>query len=81
MRPNWKDGSLTTVGRILSSRSSRGTHVDLNSDIPYPSPADRKDLETLVKTNWESKVQKPLSHAADHAQDQWHNAREWIFDT
>ncbi|KAG2412294.1 hypothetical protein HFD88_009851 [Aspergillus terreus] len=50
-------------------------------DIPYPSPADRKDLETLVKSNWESKVQKPLGHAAEHATDSWHNAKEWIFDT
>ncbi|KAI9751943.1 MAG: hypothetical protein M4579_005826 [Chaenotheca gracillima] len=28
-------------------------------DVPYPTPADRKDLENLVKDNWESKVRAP----------------------
>ncbi|PYH89818.1 hypothetical protein BO71DRAFT_402732 [Aspergillus ellipticus CBS 707.79] len=50
-------------------------------DIPYPSPADRKDLETLVKSNWEAKVQKPLGHVAEQSTDHWHNAKEWLFDT
>lgn len=50
-------------------------------DIPYPSPADRKDLESAVKVNWNSKVQKPLGQAADQATDQWHQAKDWIFDT
>ncbi|KAI9798173.1 MAG: hypothetical protein M1833_004922 [Piccolia ochrophora] len=30
-------------------------------DIPYPSPADRKDLENIVKENWNSKVSAPYS--------------------
>lgn len=30
-----------------------------DNNVPYPSPADRKDLEDLVKTNWESKVSTP----------------------
>ncbi|PYI20528.1 hypothetical protein BO99DRAFT_401677 [Aspergillus violaceofuscus CBS 115571] len=50
-------------------------------DIPYPSPADRKDLESLVKTNWDAKVQKPLGHAVEQSPDHWHNAKEWLFDT
>lgn len=50
-------------------------------DIPYPSPADRRDLESLVKTNWETKVQKPIGHVVDETSDHWHNTREWIFDT
>ncbi|OJJ71895.1 hypothetical protein ASPBRDRAFT_125142 [Aspergillus brasiliensis CBS 101740] len=50
-------------------------------DIPYPSPADRKDLESLVKSNWEAKVQKPLAHATQHHTDHWHDAKEWLFDT
>ena len=29
--------------------------------IPYPTPADRKDLENLVKTNWNSKVAQPYN--------------------
>jgi hypothetical protein len=29
--------------------------------VPYPTPADRKDLENLVKNNWQSKVAAPYS--------------------
>ncbi|CAG7946898.1 unnamed protein product [Penicillium nalgiovense] len=50
-------------------------------NIPYPSPADRRDLENLVKTNWDSKVQKPLGQAADDINHELHHAREWVFDT
>jgi len=28
-------------------------------NVPYPTPADRKDLESLVKNNWDSKVGTP----------------------
>lgn len=27
--------------------------------MPYPTPADRKDLENLVKSNWQSKIETP----------------------
>ncbi|KAJ6011189.1 hypothetical protein N7451_002601 [Penicillium sp. IBT 35674x] len=50
-------------------------------DIPYPAPADRKDLENLVKSNWDSKVQKPLGSVADQLSDDLHHAKEWVFDT
>ncbi|KAI4187427.1 MAG: hypothetical protein LQ346_005495 [Caloplaca aetnensis] len=30
-------------------------------NVPYPTPADRKDLENLVKTNWDSKVATPYA--------------------
>lgn len=30
-------------------------------NIPYPTPADRKDLETLIKTNWEDNVVTPYN--------------------
>lgn len=30
-------------------------------DIPYPKPADRKDLENLVKDNWDQKVSRPYN--------------------
>ena len=30
-------------------------------NVPYPTPADRKDLENLVKNNWESKVVHPYN--------------------
>lgn len=29
--------------------------------VPYPTPADRKDLENLVKDNWQSKVAQPYN--------------------
>ncbi|KAI9644857.1 hypothetical protein NHQ30_006884 [Ciborinia camelliae] len=32
-----------------------------DNNIPYPTPADRKDLETLVKQNWQSKVASPYN--------------------
>ncbi|QSS64714.1 stress response protein ish1, conidia-enriched transcript [Histoplasma capsulatum] len=50
-------------------------------DIPYPTPADRKDLEELVKNNWESRVQIPIHHTAEHVADYLGDAKEWIFDT
>ncbi|KAB8339204.1 hypothetical protein FH972_022138 [Carpinus fangiana] len=28
-------------------------------DVPYPTPADRKDLQNLVKDNWQSAVESP----------------------
>jgi len=30
-------------------------------NVPYPTPADRKDLENLVKNNWQTKVGSPYS--------------------
>jgi hypothetical protein len=30
-------------------------------NIPYSTPADRKDLENLVKNNWQSKVASPYN--------------------
>jgi len=32
-----------------------------DNNVPYPTPADRKDLESLVKTNWQSKVASPYN--------------------
>ncbi|KAJ5888071.1 hypothetical protein N7495_008112 [Penicillium taxi] len=49
--------------------------------IPFPSPADRRDLEGLVKTNWDSKVQKPLGYAAEQVTDDLQSAKDWIFDS
>ncbi|KAL2827051.1 hypothetical protein BDW59DRAFT_144597 [Aspergillus cavernicola] len=50
-------------------------------DIPYPTPADRKNLESAVKSNWDVRVQKPLGQPSDHATDRWDSTKEWIFDT
>lgn len=30
-------------------------------DIPYATPADRKDLEEIVKKNWDTKVSAPYT--------------------
>jgi len=50
-------------------------------DIPYPTPADRKDLEKLVKNNWHAKVQAPIADVSDTATDHLSNVKEWIFDS
>ncbi|EGE80179.1 hypothetical protein, variant [Blastomyces dermatitidis ER-3] len=50
-------------------------------DIPYPTPADRKDLEELVKSNWESRIHIPITHTAEHVSESLGDAKEWIFDT
>ncbi|KAL1879699.1 hypothetical protein VTK73DRAFT_6874 [Phialemonium thermophilum] len=31
-------------------------------DVPYPTPADRKDLENLIQKNWDSHVATPYQH-------------------
>ena len=30
-------------------------------NVPYPTPADRKDLESLVKSNWNAKIAQPYN--------------------
>lgn len=32
-----------------------------DNNIPYPTPSDRKDLENLVKDNWQSRVATPYN--------------------
>ncbi len=32
-----------------------------DNNVPYPTPADRKDLENLVKDNWQSKITQPYN--------------------
>lgn len=49
-------------------------------DIPYPTPADRKELETLVKDNWQSKVVDPVVAANDKSADSYSSVKDWIFD-
>ncbi|KAF3911643.1 hypothetical protein AA313_de0201939 [Arthrobotrys entomopaga] len=40
-------------------------------NIPYPTPADRKDLENLVKDNWESNVVTPYERWNPQQQADW----------
>jgi hypothetical protein len=49
-------------------------------DVPYPTPADRKDLENLVKDNWQTKVVDPAVAANDKATDSYGSIKDWIFD-
>jgi hypothetical protein len=54
-------------------------------DVPYPTPADRKDLENLVKQNWQAKVVDPVSstgkQASDKTSDHYGSVKDWIFDS
>ena len=50
-------------------------------DIPYPSPADRKDLENLIKSNWNAYVQAPITHTAEGVSESVGGVKDWIFDS
>jgi len=50
-------------------------------NVPYPTPADRKDLENLVKTNWQDKIKSPFDTSADTASDSYSSVKDWIFDS
>ncbi|KAJ9610592.1 hypothetical protein H2200_005369 [Cladophialophora chaetospira] len=50
-------------------------------DVPYPTPADRKDLENLVKENWQAKIVDPATGASDKSADHYHSVKDWIFDS
>lgn len=78
---SWSVGYPIMVS-LSSLERSKGTllSADFNVDIPYPSPADRKDLESLVKSNWNEKVQVPIGHSADQASDSYNSVKDWIFD-
>ena len=79
MRQSWNDGCLTIVSSLWLQHRDNESYK--KSDIPYPSPADRRDLENLVKGSWDSNVQKPMGELTDYGSDQFHHAKEWIFDT
>lgn len=50
-------------------------------DVPYPTPADRKDLENLVKDNWQANVVTPLQSAGEKTDDGYSSVKTWIFDS
>ena len=49
-------------------------------DIPYPTPADRKDLENLVKDNWQTYVVDTAAQVGNQASDNYGSVKDWIFD-
>ena len=50
-------------------------------EIPYPAPADRKDLESLVKDNWQQKVVDPFKATGSTVDDHYGGVKNWIFDS
>ncbi len=40
-------------------------------NIPYPTPADRKDLENLVKDNWNDHVVQPYNSWDTNQLQKW----------
>ncbi|GAM84161.1 hypothetical protein ANO11243_021540 [Dothideomycetidae sp. 11243] len=50
-------------------------------NIPYPTPADRKDLVDLVKNSWEeNQVQQTWTETTDQASDAYGSTQDWVFD-
>ena len=49
-------------------------------DVPYPAAADRKDLESLIKDNWQTKIVDPATSAGDKTSDSYSDVKAWIFD-
>ncbi|RPB11638.1 hypothetical protein P167DRAFT_536552 [Morchella conica CCBAS932] len=54
----WGMGSKTAYNKWNENELERWLS---DHNVPYPTPADRKDLEKLVKENWNSKVVSPYS--------------------
>ncbi|KIV97009.1 hypothetical protein PV10_00818 [Exophiala mesophila] len=50
-------------------------------DIPYPTPADRKDLENLVKDNWQTYVVDTAAQVGNQASENYGSVKDWIFDS
>jgi len=42
-----------------------------DNNIPYPTPADRKDLENLVKDNWNNYVVQPYNSWDTNQLQKW----------
>ena len=49
--------------------------------LTFVFASSSKELENLVKSNWDHYVQAPLTQTSSQASNQIHNAKEWIFDT
>lgn len=50
-------------------------------DIPYPAASDRKDLELLVKNNWQAKVVDPIAATGSKIDDHYTGVKDWVFDS
>lgn len=59
---DWMSNRLTTYMTAYNKWHETELERWLSDhNVPYPTPADRKDLENLVKTNWDTKVGTPYS--------------------
>jgi len=54
----WFPGSRTAYNKWHETELERWL---ADNNVPYPTPADRKDLEDLIKTNWNDKVVSPYN--------------------
>jgi len=55
---NWFPGSKTVYNKWHETELERWLS---DNNIPYPTPADRKDLESLVQKNWNTAVVEPYN--------------------
>ena len=78
---NSKAYSLTVYNKWHETELERWLS---DHDVPYPKAADRKDLENLVKSNWDANVVKPIASgtntAQKNAEDSYGSVKDWIFD-
>lgn len=69
--PTVLTAALAAQGAVASSWFSKAAYNKWHEtelerwlsdhDIPYPTPADRKDLEQLIEKNWDDHVSKPYN--------------------
>uniref|UniRef100_A0A0D6QU78 SAP domain-containing protein n=1 Tax=Araucaria cunninghamii TaxID=56994 RepID=A0A0D6QU78_ARACU len=75
---NWFPGSKAAYNKWHETELERWLS---DHDVPYPAASDRKDLENLVKDNWQAKFVDPVTAAGYKVDHESHNIKEWIFDT
>lgn len=75
---SWFPGSKAAYNKWHETELERWLS---DHDIPYPTPADRKDLENLVKDNWQVNVVDPISATGQKVEDHYGGVKNWIFDS
>ncbi|KAK5071997.1 hypothetical protein LTS08_000903 [Lithohypha guttulata] len=75
---SWFPGSKAAYNKWHETELERWLS---DHDVPYPSPADRKDLESLVKDNWQANVVDPISSTGSKVDDHYGGVKGWIFDS
>lgn len=78
------DGLKALANIQLAYNKWHETELDrwlTDHDIPHPKAADRKDLEVLVKDNWQKNVADPITEAGHKVADHYADVKDWIFDS